>query len=759
VASGEILTGDSDRWHRGTESVVVSASDDGAGIAEWRARIDGDPWLLLGEQPCAGDRGAFAVSLVPCPLGATRQFSIDTRSMSSGSHTIEFCARDYGAPRGNLGCSVPRMMRVDNEAPLQPENLTVAGGEDTWHADNDFDLDWANPPQADGAPIAAVRYRMLDAGGSVVVPQTRVAGPASNLMDLEVPAGPGRYTVEVSLEDSAGNVGPAARAVLRFDDVRPGPAAPVETHEWLSRSELPLFQSITHPPLPHPVSGIAGYAYAVDQSPTTDPCAAGDRCTASETDLKSGVEDETFQISDLVEGTNYVHSVAVSGSGMKSSEVGHAELLVDKTDPVTTLHGVPSGWTTGNVPLTATATDSLSGMGGGAEAGAYTAISVDGGPAVTSGGDSVSTVVTGEGVHTVSHFAGDVAGNANDGRIVNGVQNRPPGAAVVRIDRTEPGVAFVSNQDPDDPERLRAVVSDALSGPSDDGGGIEVRRVGGARTFQPIPTEVDHGVLEARWNSDDYPAGEYEFRAWATDVAGNTAVSRQRTDGKAMVLPNPIKVPTAVRAGLGPGRSRLGRIRSKSVSYSSGVRFHGRLTAGLGSPLAGQTVEVTERFRPGARLATRISRVRTGGKGFFSMLLPAGPGRTVTAAYAGTRTLTRSISAPSRIRTAGRITLRVSSRVAWVGGRPIVFSGTIGYRLAAIPRDGKRVDLQFRTRSVGWTSFRSIESNARGHFRFAYRFVDDESRGVAFDFRALAPAERDWPYGAAVSSSQRVRGR
>jgi RNA polymerase sigma factor (sigma-70 family) len=64
----------------------------------------------------------------------------------------------------------------------------------------------------------------------------------------------------------------------------------------------------------------------------------------------------------------------------------------------------------------------------------------------------------------------------------------------------------------------------------------------------------------------------------------------------------------------------------------------------------------------------------------------------------------------------------------------------------------------FRTRSVGWTAFRQVETSAAGLYKFSYRFVDGESQGVAFQFRAVAPRETGWPYGTAVSPARTVRG-
>ena len=637
-------------------------------------------------------------------------------------------------------------------------NLEVVGGAERWHAENDFDLSWSNPSQ-DGAPIAAVRFRVLDSDGSVVTPLTRVADPAPRLEDLEVPDGPGHYTVEVSLEDAAGNVGQPARASLRFDDQRPGRADPKPAGEWLSRGEIPYVQEISGPAEPLPVSGVLGYAVSVDGTPGSDPCVAPDRCTESETDLKGGTDENRMQLSDLPEGTSWVHSVAVSRSGMKSVAVGHAEIHVDKTDPVTVLEGVPSGWTNGNVALVARSVDSLSGMQPADQEAPVTAIRVGSSAPVTSVGDTVSASVTGEGTHTVAYYARDLAGNVNNGELSNGIQNRPPGVAKVRIDRTPPGLAFANAQDPEDPELIRATVRDPLSGPDPEVGRVLVRRVGRDEPFRPLPTELVDGALQARWNSDAYPAGEYEFRATALDQAGNVAGTARRANGRAMVLPNPIKVPTAIRAAFAVGRERVGRKRARTVPYGQSVRLSGRLTAGLGSPLSGERVRLVERFAAGARRPKRVSRLRTDARGRFSLRLAPGPSRTVRAYYAGTRTLTRSRSRQARLRVRSGVTFSTSAPVARVGGAPVIFAGRVKRGGALIPADGKEIALQYRVGRLGWTTFRTVATDPRGRFRLSYRFTDDESRGVLFRFRALATSQSDWPFAPQGSNVRSVRGR
>ena len=699
------------------------------------------------------------MNVQPCPSDPSADLLIDTATIDPGVHSIEFCARDYGFPEGNLGCSRPYTIQVDNVAPLQPVNLQVAGGADRWHPENDFDISWVNPPQGAGAPIAAVHYRLYDAEGNRVDSSVRIADPTPSLEDVIVPGGPGRYTIEVLLEDAAGNLGAPASAALRFDNTRPGPASLLIGDSWLSRNELPFLQRLGHPGSPLPVSGIRGYAYSVSQTADSDPCSAFDRCTESETDLRDGIEGDGFEVSDPPEGTSWIHAVAVSGSGMKSTAVARREIQVDKTDPVTTIEGVPAGWSATGVAITAHAADMLSGMSANGAGAPFTAISVDGGPAVTSPGDSVTTSVTGDGIHALAYYARDAAGNVNDGGVTNGVENRPPAYALVRIDRTAPGLAFVNTQDPDDPELIRASVNDRLSGPDPERGAISVRRVGHDDTFTQLPTELVDGDLVARWASDSFPAGEYEFRATAFDTAGNSVRTGRRANGSEMVLPNPIKLPTAIRARLrgkdGSGR----RVRALTLRYGSTAQMTGRLTAGLGSPLSGEPVEVVETFAPGSAPRSRVTRLRTGRRGIFSLRLRPGPNRMVRARYAGTRTLTRSHSQAVRLRTTAGVTLSTSAAVASVRGRPLLFRGRVKHQGARVPRVGIDVELQYRVGTVPWTTFRTVRSNAFGRWNFSYGFSDSESRGITFSFRARVPRESDWPFAAGQSPPRRIRVR
>lgn len=642
-------------------------------------------------------------------------------------------------------------------APLPPADLRVEGGEDAWHPKRMFRLVWTNPPTSGGAPIAAVRYRVRDPAGAVAVAATRIGWPATSIEGLEVPVPPGAYTAEIWLEDATGAVGAPAAAKLRFDDRRPGGVVPSVGAAWIGRAAFPLAIRLSHPSDEPPVSGIRGYAVAVAPTPDRSPCAAPDRCTEAETDLRGGLDEDSHLVADLPEGTSYVQALAVSGSGMASATVGRAVFRVDKRSPTVRLDGFTAGWVNRPVRLTAVAVDGGSGMSPSAGGVApYTAISIDGGTPARATGASVAATVIGEGVHRVAYYARDLAGNVDDGGTSNGMRNPPPPTVLVRIDRVPPGVAFANAQDPRDPELIRVSVADALSGPEPGRGWIGIRRRNSGDPFAPLPVDpAAESELRARWDSDAYPAGEYELRAVGYDRAGNATATTQRANGAPMVLSNPLKATTSLHAALAGGQAQGPQI----VRYGQAKVLGGRLTEGSRGPLVGMPVRIVERFATGSGLPDRVSTVRTGPGGSFEIDLPPAPSREVTAFFDGTPTLARAASSSESLAVRSDLRLRASTAVAKIGGRPLVFRGRVGVAPGTIPPDGKSVQLQFRLPGLPWSEFRTVQTDPRGRFRYAYRFSDDDSRGVRFMFRAYTPPQNGWPYEPSGSRPLSVRGR
>lgn len=628
------------------------------------------------------------------------------------------------------------------KATFQPIGMRVEGGEERWRSEPRFHLRWVNPPA-----VAAVRYRLRDPTGGVAIADGRMPWAVSAIDFLSLPSGPGAYTAEVWLEDASGLLGPAATATLRFDDAPPGRVEPQPRPGWIGRTAFPLAIELDPPAGPQPLSGIRGYAVSADASPYGKPC-AGTRCEAEEIDLQGGVAGNIATIGELPEGTRYVHAVAVSGSGVASTAVGTTTLRVDKTDPETSLSGAPAGWANAPVTLTAHATDDASGMAAAGPAEPFTAIRVDGGAPIVAAGDEVAATVISSGVHTVAWYARDAAGNVNDGGVSNGLPNRAPRTAVIRIDREPPAVAFAAAQDPADPELIVARAGDAGSGLDRSRGAIAVRRVGSGESFRELATRVEGGVLHAHWDSASAPAGEYEFRATAFDLAGNVTVSTVRPGGTPMRLRAPLKLPLRIEI-----RGARGR-----VPHGRRAWFGGLLLAGRRSPAAHIPVRVIERFAAGSTSSERVTTIRTGTNGRFGLRLPTGPSREVIAEVTATPTTRAASSPPIALAVEGRVSLRVSSRVARVGGRPIVLRGRVGATGARLPAEGKAIELQFRLPGLPWSEFRTVRSDRRGRFRLAYRFSDDDSRGVRFQFRAYAPAQSGWPFEPAGSRPVAVRG-
>lgn len=603
---------------------------------------------------------------------------------------------------------------------LPPGELRIES-EASWHADGLTWFDW-EPFPPPGQPTLAV-YRLFDSRGELVDGFTR---PAQwMLQPFWAPPLPGIYTLEAWLQDEAGRPGGRSTATLRFDDSTPPVPTLQPPSDWVLGVEAATLE-VDPPPAPQPLSGIRGYAISVDRGGDSSPCASSIRCAAGEIDL-IGASGGSISLGTLPEGLNFVRVVAVSGAGV-SSAVSTATVRVDGSPPLVSLHGAPAGWSGGPVQVTAQAEDPLSGMAATGPLGPYTAIAVDGDVATRSPGGAAMTWVSGSGVHSVAYFARDAAGNL-------AVERRN----WIRIDEDPPTVAFAAAQDPAEPERIEAFVADSLSGPSRERGSIAVRMAGTGARFEPLPTRIEGERLVARWDSDSHPPGRYEFLATGFDAAGNAGTGTSRTGGSRMVLSNPLKTQVTLSAGL----SRL--------------RFSGSLEGG---PMAGQEITVTETFAPGSKPSRRTSLVRTRADGRFSIRLQPGPSREVVATFAGTRTMSRASSESFWLEAPASVRLRVSANTARIGGAPVVFAGRVaatGVAQAALA--GLPVELQFRFRGGRWSEFRTVETDRRGRFRYAYRFSDDDSRGVRFQFRAHIKGREGWPYGPSASRPVLVTGR
>lgn len=596
------------------------------------------------------------------------------------------------------------------------ELIPVAGT--SWQSSRIFAIEW--DPIAPADPTEAV-YEIYDSQGQLALSFRRPVALMSK--DVVMPPSPDVYKLEAWLENSSGGRGPASAAIFHFDSAPPTAPELDSPPGWILGTAT-VAVGVERSADPPPLSGIDGYAVSVDGG---FPCSDPDRCHAAEIDI-ADPEGGVIALGTLPEGVHFVRAVAVSGAGVPS-QVATAVVSVDGSAPLLSFDGVPAGWSDRPVLVTARATDGLSGMAAAGPPGPFTALSVDGAAPARAYGDAVGSWVSGSGAHVVVSHARDSAGNlSGDER------------ALVRIDEDPPRVAFAATQDPAEPERIEASASDLLSGPSPERGSISVRLAGTRAAFQPLPTRNAGSRLVAAWDSDSYPSGKYEFAATAYDTAGNSATGRDRAQGSRMVLVNPLKAQVEIEAEQGRRR------------------FTGRLRRAGAGPMAGQDVLVTETFAVGAKPRQRATVVTTDRQGAFALRLRPGPSREVVARFAGTPVLSRAVSSGVHLDPATAIRFRASAPEAKVGGRPIVFSGRVS-RLGAATVAGLPVALQFRFRGEPWSEFRTVEADARGRFHYRYRFSDDDSHGVRFQFRAHVKGREGWPYGPGTSRPVKVTGR
>lgn len=750
-ASGQLMTwGEDGKWHRGVAAYSVTSSDQGSGISRSFLKVN-ESIHDTTYANCPAAKSNYATSFNPCPATQTYQDSVDTTvsPFQEGLNRLQFCTEDYSisASSGSPICTNERWVFVDNLPPDAPAvvQLEGAGG---WRSVNSFDLDWSNPP-AQYSRISGAEYSIYDDQDVLVQGPTRVEGLGINsLRSIQVPS-PGSFRIAVRLLDEAGNLGQSASTVLKFDDGRPGNVAPENAPGWISSDEFPLRQTIERAATGGP-SGVEGYAMEISRTGSEHPCPSG-TCAPDQLDVAGGQDQRSVVVPDLSEGTHWISTVAASGARLASEEPQTVEVHVDKTDPVTTLEGAPTGWVNHPVTLTAKASDDASGM-----------TPLPGGDPVTviepaeqspymSPGPSAKFTVANEGATVVKYWARDFAGNANDGGIApDGDRHRPPGSVTIRIDSVAPEAHFVKTIDRSDPEMVKAEVRDRDSGVKE--ARIAYRRAGVAGEFTPLSSQLRDGQVLARLPSDDLGEGAYELKIDSTDWAGNSATSTVDGSGETMVLNVPLKEEVSLSAGL---LTKKGVRREVRIRPKKRATVLGSLMTRLGDPVPRATIEVTEAFAPGSSRPARVTTTQTGDSGGYQLGLGKGPTRKVTLVFVGNATLGRTTSRTLTIRAYDRTVLKIRPNVIRNGGS-VKMTGSVRGPGGLARASGKLVAIQYYDPSrAKWRPAEVIRTNRRGRFSYRYRFrtITVAQRII---FRATSLPEAGWPFLPSTSRPKSV---
>ena len=195
------------------------------------------------------------------------------------------------------------------------------------------------------------------------------------------------------------------------------------------------------------------------------------------------------------------------------------------------------------------------------------------------------------------------------------------------------------------------------------------------------------GELVARVDSGDMQPGvAYEFRAQATDKAGNARTTFNKQNGKPMRVVGPFRAITGVVDLKVNGKEQ----RPPEVRQE-GERTGTLLTDQGGRPVAsrgGDRRGVLRRLEEAASSRT----VTTDAQGGFSTRLAKGPGRTIVAAYEGDRRYPGDELPPVKLSVKGKSPRRAEGRRLDEES----VSGVRSPRGGEARKRGKRIEVQVR---------------------------------------------------------------
>jgi hypothetical protein len=194
-------------------------------------------------------------------------------------------------------------------------------------------------------------------------------------------------------------------------------------------------------------------------------------------------------------------------------------------------------------------------------------------------------------------------------------------------------------------------------------------------------------------------------------------------------------------------------IRSR---YGRPATIAGRLISQSGSPIVGALIEATAIPSDAGAHSAALAAVRTAADGTFRVRLAKWtPSSEIALSYRSTLTSpVPSATATLRVVVPASLTLHVGPRVSSVGGT-LRFSGVV--RGGHIPRGGKQIVLQASSPRERWRTFEALTTDRRGRFHATYRLRYPGP--ASYRFRAVSPAEADFPFAAGASNVVGVRER
>jgi Chitobiase/beta-hexosaminidase C-terminal domain/PASTA domain len=440
-------------------------------------------------------KGAETITI---PAGGPYESSVFTRTAAA---TGSFAYAVTGTDAADNGTSTTLTFREDSAAPSTGDDYASIGG--AWH--DDPQTLTLSPADGAGSGVGAT-YFSLD-GGATWTQGTSVTLSAT-----------GTYNVTFYSVDNVGNAeAPRTVGPIRIDATAPGNsvvlfgASPSGSarlsgttifYRGAAPGSFRLRNTATDAD-----SGPAGTTFAevtaanwTPKSAETVSTPAGGPYESSAFGWSTGTADFTLTVTGLDD----------AGNGTDTA----LTLVDDSTPPDVSddTASITDAWRSTNATVTLTGSDSGSGL-------AAVYYSLDGGSTWTQG---TTVPLTTTGVHTIEYYAVDNLGNAS---AVETADNE------IRIDKVDPSGAVTAPAAgaavSGTTAQLSATASDAISGVASVQ--FQVRPDGSLGAFSNAGLPVATPPYDATWDTTTVVSGDYELRAFVTDLAGNTFATGTRT--------------------------------------------------------------------------------------------------------------------------------------------------------------------------------------------------------------------------------------
>ena len=183
------------------------------------------------------------------------------------------------------------------------------------------------------------------------------------------------------------------------------------------------------------------------------------------------------------------------------------------------------------------------------------------------------------------------------------------------------------------------------------------------------------------------------------------------------------------------------------LSFGQAASVQGLVQTADGEPIASAVVDVSE--QPAGWPVQSAGTITTDLQGGFSYPIAAGPSRTITFSFPGTRTL-RSAAASTGVSVSDKATIKAGRTVRV--GVPLRLSGRLlgGF----IPPGGTLIQLQYRVLGYpeGWVPFDGLVRTQRNGKWVKTITMPRNAAGFTYAMRGRIWAQNGWPYSGAFTN-------